>query len=529
MKPESKILFGHQSFRRASVFAIFLLILIVLVLLYPQIPYGFFTDEAKIGLTGWEFAKLDFSNFRLPFFYLHYSQYLLGALPPISVAPIVSLFGLSDFTIRVASSIYAFMGLCVAYATMRLLKFRYSLLAVILLLSTPIFYHLSRVQFGQTPSFLLIQLSLLIYYYLAISKSAKWYVYCIVGVISAIGCYGYSAYLAQIPLFMATWMIVEFITATNKREIIKRVLVIFVSFCVIYSGVGYARLTYPGFMTRLNEKQKNSQKTSLVTKIIQNYPKYYSPSYLFQTGEIGQPGAFVTRHSVTGSGIVYLAFVPLLFCCVAGIWFLRKQNKPQYRLVITSLIWVFITPMADIFTTSQQSPPYTISMYAVSFGLVYVLGFGLESMFHIPSKIGMKNKYIPIALLILFMILYQIETTRFFNNYRKYPQVSSDFWGWQWGPKVIIEYFQSQSDSYDAMYIEGIFNDPSSFIPIYTIAKPCPKCSFGNIEKYDPTKRQLFAVNPNTYNNLPNISEFKIIKVFQYPDNTEAFYIISKK
>ena len=127
-------------------------------------------------------------------------------------------------------------------------------------------------------------------------------------------------------------------------------------------------------------------------------------------------------------------------------------------------------------------------------------------------------------LIVLILFSFLINFTVFVQFYFvRYPLYSSDFWGWQYGPKEIISYFIANQTKYDDLYMQGAFNSPEIFLKFYA-PHSCANCRIGNPEdKYDPSRNQLFALTPLyvTEHNLKFVPQ----KVIYYPNHTVAFEI----
>lgn len=227
------------------------------------------------------------------------------------------------------------------------------------------------------------------------------------------------------------------------------------------------------------------------------------------------PGRFITRHSIKEMGELYLFQAPLL---LLGIYYLFTKNRKS--LYIFGL-WIILYPLGSTFTT-DKSAQATRSIIGVipwqiisAAGLVYLLLF-LKS--HI-LKIGF---FIITAIVVFFSFSSYLE-----KFYSQYPLYSSDYWGWQYGPKEIMGYFLSQREDYDDLYLSGEFNAPYIFLKFYDPQNLCEnKCQIGSIEtNYDPTQKQLFALSLDTWEKLPLKENFVIKKPVYYPNGKTAFLI----
>ena len=111
--------------------------------------------------------------------------------------------------------------------------------------------------------------------------------------------------------------------------------------------------------------------------------------------------------------------------------------------------------------------------------------------------------------------------------YDLYPQNSSDFWGWQAGPRDIMQFFKENESHYDEFYLEGAFNEPEVFLDFYLTSPSMRAKAFtGNTEKYKEGKKQLFALTRESWEKLEDKDVFILKKTIYYPGGKEAFRII---
>ena len=97
--------------------------------------------------------------------------------------------------------------------------------------------------------------------------------------------------------------------------------------------------------------------------------------------------------------------------------------------------------------------------------------------------------------------------------------MSTGYWGWQSGPKEIINYFVTVEERYDQLIMDWEFNSPHEFFQFYAPGK-CYKCAVGDTLMYDPSKRQLFALKPN---HLPGRYIYRTLHKVWYPNGEVAF------
>jgi hypothetical protein len=270
-------------------------------------------------------------------------------------------------------------------------------------------------------------------------------------------------------------------------------------------------------LTRWQKVQtKETTFSEKVKRVIGTYADHFGPDFLFTKGDIDFPGHFITRHSVRGTGEVYWFLLPLLILGLYRIFFKREKEEKNLSFILVLLL---LYPLGSALTDSGPFATRSV-LGVIPFSLLPALG---ASLLIKESKPQAKN-------LTIFTCLWLaiIFWARFINLYFvKYPLYSSDFWGWQYGPKEIVPYFMENQKLYDQLFLEVQFNGPEIFIPFFS-KDQCEKCSYGGLDKIDLSKKQLFAVVPpslETYrkNYLLSFEEKK--RIF-YPDGSVAFLII---
>jgi len=127
-----------------------------------DIPNGLFADEAEIGYRSYQLIHGDSSFLVTPFFYHHFN-YILGALPIYATSPFIAMFGLSEFSVRFSSATYSILTLIIIYLIFKKLKITYIWQSILLFSFTPIYFHISRINFGHMPSIFLLFLGYLLF------------------------------------------------------------------------------------------------------------------------------------------------------------------------------------------------------------------------------------------------------------------------------------------------------------------------------------------------------------------------------
>ena len=116
--------------------------------------------------------------------------------------------------------------------------------------------------------------------------------------------------------------------------------------------------------------------------------------------------------------------------------------------------------------------------------------------------------------------------TSLIYNFDRGPLTTSDYWGWQYGPRDIIKYFSENESNYDQLIMTGSFNGANIFFPFYA-PNNCQKCILGQEKDHNPDLKQLFALRPEEVSLDFSLIDLK--KTLFYPNNTPAFIIFEIK
>jgi hypothetical protein len=130
--------------------------------------------------------------------------------------------------------------------------------------------------------------------------------------------------------------------------------------------------------------------------------------------------------------------------------------------------------------------------------------------------------------LLLIVFLIAIQSGTFLENYNKYPLYSSDYWGWQYGPKEIVRFFLNEKNNYDELYMTKLFNRADSLLAFYDPSKECQNCFVGGVSNYDPAKNQLFAFRVGQMKSVLNENPdlfFRAIHTVFLPNGQAEYYI----
>jgi hypothetical protein len=335
-----------------------------------------------------------------------------------------------------------------------------------------------------------------------------------------------------------------------------------IGWTILGASIGFTPLIYRGltndtFWRRIRDKNLSSAplwSSDRLHQVIDNYPKYFSLDYLFRVGEAGMPGGFVTRHSVPGAGELNLALFPVLGLAVVTL--ILRWQAPETRFFLPWFIVAVLYPLPDVLTTMTRNAPYTVALFGTFLCLPYVAGYAMHGIVMLASgeiwahpTVSQKPEddrtvspvadargnpggfAIAIGSGLLVWVL--VTGWQFYTGpYHNYPNVSANYWGWQYGPEPMIAYFLDHQDEFDEFIMDGDFNQAYVFLDFY-IRDPeiRAKASIGNISRLDLSKRQLFGMRKETWDNLsgsqvPPKSYMVIDAIIPYPNGQDAMYLL---
>lgn len=491
--------------------AIILLGLFLRIYKIGEIPAGFFCDEAAIGYNAYTLLTTGKDEYGVPYpiFFRSFGDYRLP-IPIYANMLTIGLGGLTEVNVRLTAILFGIISIIfTSLIAKNLFGKNIGLCTALILAIMPWHIHLSR--WGSEYIYFPTLFSIAFYFFLKGMRDAKKII--VAFFFFGLTLYTYYPSLFITPLFIAGAILFA-IMQKNRQTVIPYLSIgifIFFLFCIPLV-IGYKNGI---LLTRWNSV--NTTDLSVEKKILQTskfYIMHFSPDFLFLKGDSGLPGHFVTRHSVKGLGELYLFLLPLL---LYGGYALLTKYKNKSVLIIWLLL---LYPLGSSIT--NDGPLATRSVIGL-LPLSIIAAVGLAEIFQkINTKRPVLIKTTCFGLLTIIILSSIIHYA--FNYYVQYPQYSSDFWGWQYGPREIITYFKTQQNNYDDLVMIREFNAPHIFFKFYA-PDNCQKCHLGTpTEILDPTKKQLFALTPRYLQQNPTI-KFKTKKTIYYPNTKVAFQI----
>lgn len=505
------IKFKTKKFRLLTILLFFVLILALTVRIIgiSNNPPGLFSDEAANGynaFTVWHYGEDEFGH-SWPVFFKSFGDYKNPVIS-YSMAPIIGIFGLNEFSVRLTSVLYGTLSVIAIYLFAKeMFNSRVALLSSFFIAISPWHIHFSRVGFQLTTSMFWVPLALFLLF-----KSFVNFKYYPLALTSTIIAY-FTYYTPRIylPLLVLGFFLIYF---NKSLRLIKKTNFWFFSILatIIFVFLIKESLADGTFFSRWSQiNYSPSIKDTIIA-----YKNHFSFNFLFKTGDIDFPGQFITRHSVRGMGQLYLFQLPLL---VFAIYKLFKESKEKKSLIFTTF-WLLLYPIGSIFASINPQASRSV-IGVIPFQILSA--YGLIAIIAVIKKSVHKNVFIAIYSLIIL-----VSFTHFVKLFSEYPVYAADYWGWQYGPKKIMSYFLDNKDNYTQMCIEPQFNAPEIFTKFYDPANECAgKCQVCDISKYKQGEKQLFAITSDTYNNLDNSNLPKFIErsIIYYPNGQAAFYL----
>lgn len=480
-------------------------------------PPGFFADEASIGYNAYTILTkgTDEYGINYPLFFRAFGEYK-SPLQIYATIPFVALFGLNEFSVRLTSVFFGTLGIFAIYLLTKELFKKYkhnawiALFSALFLAISPWHIHFSRIAFESMPFVFFATLGL--YFFLRSQRNVRILTLCVITFVLAI--YSYFPARIFIPLFGLGIIIVynRFFLKHKKQIFLNFILLLFLITPLILftlSPSGFARWNQVNIISQPPKNETVSQ------HIFTNYISHFSLDFLFFKGDIDMPGQFITRHSVRGMGELYLLQLPLVI-----LGFLYLFSKREKKLIALLILWLILYPTGSMFTIDKSAQATRSIIGVVPFQILSAVG--LWFIFTMVSKV---NKILNYSLLAVITAIILFSFTNYLNSYFiRYRIYSSDFWGWQYGAREIVQYFKENESKYDELIMAPEFNAPDIFFKFYA-PNNCSKCRIGLSDtNYNPSVKQLFAVTPTYLREHPSI-RFKRKKTIYQPNGTIAFQI----
>ena len=506
---DTLVTFGRRWALPALLICTIVLAVSVRIIGITENPPGFFTDEASIGYNaytllhsgkdehgeGWPVLFESLGDFKLPVIIY-------------STVPFVAILGLTELAVRLTVAIYGTLTILTTFLLAKVLfgDRRVGLAAAFFLAVMPWHIHYSRTGFGELIS-LLPFLTLGLYFFLLGARRNQ--LWLLSGLAFGLTLYTYRAAWVVLPILLVLLVVLY------RKDLLK-------GWRMAASGLAVILImSLPILLHLMSGSGDRSQDAGILkldlgawetTKtFFTQYISHFSLGFLFEHGD----NWYITRHYLPGFGQLYLVQLPLMILGLLGIVF--NLNRGKTIVLALLLLYPLAGALSDISPISSRTILGTVVFAILS-------AYGLAVLFNCLNQLTRPyGLAVTATALVVVVALTFASFASYLNLYHsEYRQLSAGYWGWQSGPKEIIEYFLATEDKYDQLIMDGEFNAPHEFFRFYA-PESCGKCTIGDTEMYDPTKRQLFAMKPK---HLPGNLLYRGVHEIRYPSGELAFSLV---
>lgn len=536
---KDKILFLRK--RKIIIFFLLIVFLAAFLRLYKldSVPPSLNWDEidggynaytiANWGRDEWgKFLPLIFTSFRDDKHPVHI--YL--------TAPIVKLFGLSDFTTRLSGATVGILGVIIIFYLARILfkSDLIALLASLFLAVSPYHLHFSRGLWEMNFALFFFLLGLLMFYWALLKQDWLINISFLSFGISIISYHSSKIVVPPILLLLILLYIKDLLKLSKNFYSSLFILFLFAALLVSNPRIlGIARAQQTGFSQEIIEKTQTFQKTKnhllgLGEITFNQYLTHFTPQYLFISGDQSP------RNSVKTTGEFYK--IDALLILVGAFYLLILRS----RVAVIIFAWILLAPLPSSLVSHAPNATRAVFMMG-SMQLLAALGAG--------KILGWFKGKIKVFALVVILVVLSIQTYFFLKDYFGTYSAKSAI-EWQYGMKQVVEFVKAHPE-YNQVYMTDIRSQPYIFFLFY-LKTPLPEYldtvvynrsetkSFSTVsifEKYylggwdpiesTPSPGVLYVVSSSQYDGLRYKSSFDVKKVIYSPDNSTEFFIISAR
>lgn len=491
-------------------------------------PPGFFADEAANGFNAYRLLMTGADEYgvKWPFYFRSFGDYR-NPVTIYSMIPAIAIWGLNEFSVRITMVFFGTSTIWLVYLlTQELFKEEkekkvIGLCSALLLAISPWHIHFSRTgfEFITLPFYLVLGLWL----FCGAMNSERGFRW-LLGSIFAFAICFYTYYPIQIvliPFLLGLFFIYKralFLKFNKRQLVILLCLYLFGLAPFIYGITSGKALTRFQNVSPLGIKPWRE----VIIPMIKTYRDHFSLEFLFTKGDVGMPGHFITRHSAKNMGELYKLQLPFL---IIGFTILAVK---QTRVFIFFVWWLILYPIGS--TVVGEGPFAHRSIFGV-IPFQILTAYGLTTIWSWLLKFKVKFSIINLWFKMYATLVLTVAVLISVNMYMKeyfieYPLYSADFWGWQYGPREIISYFKSMENDYDELIMSHEFNAPEIFLKFYDPDHKCLNCLIGDISRFNPQKRQLFALSNKQLEEARGMGyEILVRKLIYYPNGKVGFVI----
>lgn len=453
-------------------------------------------------------------------------------------APIVGLFGLTDYATRASSAFMGVVGvISIYFLGKRLLKSDTAgLFAALFLALSPYHLQFSRGLWETNFALDFFLAGLALFYYGLKEKNWKLPVAFFLLGLSFLSYH--SALVVVPPVVFLACLINYRKVLSNKRLLVGSLLVVVVFLALVVKDpkiLGFARIKQTAFSEndiQNNALYKRTGSTVLGTAGVAliNYKKYFTYAYLFEKGDGGP------RQSVKIIGEFYKMDLVLGMLGILAIFLVKNWQGAAIIFTIMAL-----SPIPGALSSYDPSANRGIFMIA---GVILLSASGATFLVNLS-----KRRWIQIVFLVAILGALGYEAAHYLKYYYQ-SYAKNEAIEWQYGMRRAVSYV-ARNPEYVKVYMDKIRQQPYIFF-LYYLKTPLPDFlktvkydeseskSYNTVLSYDkfqfggwdviqsyPSYKVLYIVTPSYYTGLQYKNEFNVNELIGYPNGTDAFYIVS--
>ncbi len=361
----------------------------------------------------------------------------------------------------------------------------YPILPVLIVGTQPIIVHLARINFGHAPSFFLLMVAVLA---LDSRPAGRASVAAALVDSSRVAAYGHLSYWVGVPRCVVAIVLSELIFDRTNWRAYRSVVAFGASAVVAMLPHAWLALTDERYWDRLDEKQGGNISVGVLIDRLRAFPNYFTYDYLFRKGE----AFYIPRHSIQGAGELYPYMLPMLVVGVVSVLALRR--RPEARFYLPFVFIAIFYPIPDAISHPPQDLPYTFAVYWAVIALPFLTGAAVWGTSIFVKRLQWPQLFPALAAgTAVLALAFGIWFYR--GPMARYPLISADYWGWQYGPRPITDYFRTHADQYDELLMTGDFNGAWVFPKFYFHGSPLEaRVRIGGPDDLDFSRRQLIAM-----------------------------------
>jgi 4-amino-4-deoxy-L-arabinose transferase-like glycosyltransferase len=482
-------------------------------------PPGFFCDEASIQYDAYMLLHTGADRWgqHFPVYFRSFGDYE-NPLFIYTSLPFVAVMGLNPLADRLLAALYGTATVALMYPlALELFRRRdIALLATVSLAIAPWHLLFSHVAF-EAISMPFFYAAATLAFLVALRRHNP-RLYLISFALWGLSIYTYHVPRLLTPLLLISLLLIYYKSVWAWRRDTASGLVIYALLMIplvqgILSGAAMARFNGIGIFAH------GLHGWDLVGATLQLYIQHFSMLFLFIFGS--RPGDPVLRNYIPGLGALYWAQLPLIMIGLAAL--LARRD----RAAILVLVWLLLYPTGGALT---EGPSQLRDLFGVlPFNLV--TGYGAAEFWRWIRHAGVRSRPRLRSAIVgggaaFAACVLAISLSQLWNAfYVQYPRTAAGYWGWQGGPAAIVAYYKRVEPHYDDLFVTGTFNSPEIFIPFYA-PSGCERCTIGGMDRYNPARRQLFALRPDEL--VPGF-HYIVRHTLYYGDGTVSFQIVEAR